>query len=113
MEENIDNLNRFCKNGRMEKKFWFRRKRYGYGWLPNSREGWAVTFVFVVVILALAVQVDENMADTKVLVLQFLVPVFVSVLVLILIAWRTGEKPRWQWGNDSKPSSDSEELDII
>lgn len=35
---------------------WFRKKRHGYGWSPNTWQGWLVTFgiavIFVVVVLA-------------------------------------------------------------
>ena len=43
--KNGDNLNSSCKEGRrhMENKFWFKRKKYGWGWRPASYEGWAVT----------------------------------------------------------------------
>lgn len=31
-----------------EKKFWFKRKRYGYGWAPSTWQGWLVIAVYVV-----------------------------------------------------------------
>jgi hypothetical protein len=32
-----------------ERPFWFKRKRYGWGWSPGSPEGWVATAVFAVV----------------------------------------------------------------
>ena len=32
----------------MERKPWFKPKRFGYGWTPASWQGWAVTLVLLV-----------------------------------------------------------------
>lgn len=32
-----------------EKRYWFRRKKFGWGLEPGSLEGWAVTIVFIIV----------------------------------------------------------------
>ena len=31
----------------MERKPWFKPKRFGYGWTPASWQGWAVTLVLL------------------------------------------------------------------
>ncbi|MDD3896596.1 MAG: hypothetical protein PHU04_01975 [Candidatus Peribacteraceae bacterium] len=41
----------------MAKKYWFKPKRYGYGFFPISWEGWAVTLLMVV-LLAVAAYAD-------------------------------------------------------
>ncbi len=33
----------------LERQFWFRRQAIGWGWEPDSREGWIATAVFVAV----------------------------------------------------------------
>ena len=34
--------------------YWFKRKLYGYGWTPATREGWFVLVVYIAVVLAVA-----------------------------------------------------------
>ncbi|MBT5433531.1 MAG: hypothetical protein P8Q36_08200 [Alphaproteobacteria bacterium] len=38
-----------------DSKAWFRKKRHGVGYSPNSWQGWAVTLLVVVVIVVLAI----------------------------------------------------------
>ena len=87
---------------------WFKGKLYGYGWTPATREGWGLTFVFVAVILTLAFRLDENATDMQA-VKELLIPIFALTAVFILIAWRTGEKPKWMWG---LPKDDVENSEI-
>jgi hypothetical protein len=73
--------------------YWFKRKLYGYGWTPATKEGWLLTLGLLVAVLVLAFRVDENATDAE--ALKFVVlPVFVLVAVFILIAWRAGETPK-------------------
>jgi uncharacterized membrane protein len=37
---------------RNDPRIWFRPKRFGFGWSPNTWEGWLLTAVLVVAILA-------------------------------------------------------------
>jgi hypothetical protein len=39
-------------------------------------------------------------AGSIALFVTFLVLAQASIAVLVFIAWRTGEKPRWRWGGD-------------
>jgi len=80
------------------KGYWFKRKLYGWGWVPVTREGWIVTILFIGIILlnGFYLASNPNPSDTQITI--FLVIVFVSIILLILIAYRTGEKPCWRWG---------------
>lgn len=52
----------------VERKYWFRAKRYGWGWgLPTAWQGWVVMALF-------------------------------SCLLLVAVCWAKGEPPRWRWG---------------
>jgi uncharacterized membrane protein len=77
--------------------YWFKRKLYGWGWTPATRRGWMVTTGFAVAVFALAVRVDESASEEEVLKLVVL-PIFALVAAFILIAYKTGEKPKWTWG---------------
>jgi len=70
---------------------WFRRKRYGWGWYPVKWQGWLVIFVFV----ALFASVVSFMRDDSFLKIIILILI---ALLLILVCYKKGEKPKWQWG---------------
>jgi len=72
-----------------KKKLWFKAKKYGYGWYPVSKEGWAVVSLFIIAITILAVIGG---------VLLFIgTPIF--IIILFIISSRRGEKASWRWGN--------------
>ncbi len=78
-------------------KLWFRAKQYGWGWYPCSWEGWVVTGVFAVLIVILATRVQEYMA-TKDGMLLFFSALFSLIGLLMIVAYKKGERPRWRWG---------------
>ena len=86
--------------------YWFKRKLYGWGWTPATREGWLVTLVYVVLVLLFAFTVDERSSAREILITFFL-PLTLLTIGLIRICYKMGEKPKWQWGPPKEgPSSD-------
>ena len=76
-------------------ELWFKAKRYGWGWTPSTWQGWAVMVVFVVAFTAwLAWWVNGERHPLGML------PLLALTAALILICWKTGEPPRWQWGGE-------------
>ena len=75
------------------KGYWFKRKIYGWGWIPVKWEGWFTVLVFVMVLLILqkAFLVNEKL-------IEFYVSLGVSIAVLIFICIKKGETPKWSWG---------------
>ncbi len=77
-------------------RYWFRAKRYGWGWgLPLTWEGWVSLVVFVGLIVADIVVFAPHTAA---------VPFIGSVLVLgglfTAVCWLKGEPARWRWGGE-------------
>ncbi len=71
------------------KKLFFKAKCYGWGWYPCSWEGWLILLIWFLLFLFFIRGVEESLN---------LFFIFVLTLLLILICWKTGEKPRWRWG---------------
>jgi drug/metabolite transporter (DMT)-like permease len=90
------------KPGDAQPPYWFKAKRYGYGWgLPARREGWIAMGACVggaIVFTGTAIALD---APVVVTVLVFFVPI---VVLLVLCYWK-GEEARWRWGEDDARSS--------
>ncbi len=83
----------------LKNKLWFKRKLYGWGWEPNTKEGWGVIFVYIVLLILILTNL-RNINTPAELILEIVLPSFILSLVLIFISYKKGEKPRWQWGKD-------------
>ncbi len=87
-------------------KKWFRAKDYGYGWVPQTFEGWLTTLIYVVLVALITVifvmRLGDPLFNQWVSVGIYLFLLGVSTLSLIVIAYKTGEKASWRWGKKKK-----------
>jgi polyferredoxin len=88
------------------KKFWFKRKRYGWGWYPATWQGWVVVLVWVFIFTLILDKFSRD-ADLPRLLISFAIITF----ALIFLSYKKGEKPKWQWGEkenekNSEPPTD-------
>ena len=81
--------------------YWFKRKLYGWGWTPAKWQGWIVMAVFIILILVDSFILDLNPEPTLTQTNLFFIKIILNVAVLILICYKTGEKPKWQWGPEN------------
>lgn len=87
------------------KGYWFKRKLYGWGWVPVRWQGWCVIFLYILLILGLMAAKEDAIPgnpDSGSNFLTFALPIIVLTILLIIIAYKKGEKPRWQWGKPKK-----------
>ena len=77
------------------KPYWFRAKRYGWGWgLPLTWQGWIV-FALFFILFALGVFLFPPNAKLG----FFLSYMVILSLAFMAICWLKGEPPRWRWGD--------------
>ena len=77
-----------------EKQKWFPAKKYGWGWgLPNCWQGWLVLAAYLTSLCAGAFLISEQTGF-------YVAYAAVLSIVLIIICYLKGEKPRWRWGKD-------------
>jgi hypothetical protein len=81
--------------------YWFKKKLYGYGWIPATWQGWLVVFIYVVLVLMFALTIN-NTSPVRELVFTFILPVALLTFTFIRIAYKKGEKLGWQWGLKKK-----------
>ncbi len=79
------------------RKVWFKRKLYGWGWTPATWQGWLVTAIFAGIIFWLGRSFDSE-SSIRESFMTFFIPLIFLTILFIYIAYRTGEKPFWQWG---------------
>jgi hypothetical protein len=78
-----------------ESEYWFRAKKYGWGWgLPLKWQGWVVLIAFFVLLVAGNVWL---LSPTK-SPLLFMGYMAVLTAALIGICYAKGEPPKWRWG---------------
>jgi len=77
--------------------YWFKRKLYGYGWTPATKEGWATVGAYVLFLFCL-VWYAETTGVLKDEPLKFLALVAAATALLIVVSWKNGEPAKWQWG---------------
>lgn len=78
-------------------QYWFKAKIYGWGWTPARWQGWLALGIFFVCVI-LATYAIERWANTpQEVLLGSSLGIMLPALILILVAWKTGENPRWRW----------------
>ncbi|MBL8030598.1 MAG: hypothetical protein JNN11_05120 [Candidatus Doudnabacteria bacterium] len=81
--------------------YWFKRKLYGYGWVPVRWQGWVTISVWLLLVIVFSLTLDESSPPREV-VFTFVMPMVFLTGLLIRICYKKGEKPRWQWGLNEK-----------
>ena len=87
------------------KGYWFKRKLYGWGWVPAKWQGWCVILLYVLLILSLVLAREDDIPgnpDSGSNFLTFALPIIILTIFLIIVAYKKGEKPSWQWGKSKE-----------
>lgn len=82
-----------------ENKLWFKTKRYGWGWVPVSWQGWSVVALYLADVFSVTLLIGQRVPESVSpwVVLFGIVP---PTAFLIIICYIKGERPRWRWGKD-------------
>ena len=92
-----------------QKRYWFKRKRYGWGWVPVTWQGMAVIGVYLALILIGAASLlDEAEESYSAEVGVFMIAVFILTVQLILVAYKRGPAPKWRWGKSAGDNPDED-----
>ncbi len=81
--------------------YWFKRKIWGWGWVPATQEGWAVIGLYILAIALLAFTLHKNSPAHEV-TFNFVVLVLLLTVLIVAVCYKKGEKPKWQWGFNKK-----------
>ena len=90
------------QNHMKNKKIWFKRKRYGWGWTPTSWEGWLVLLFYLVAMLYDFRNIDSVQHSGSGTLINFAPRFVILTIILIAICYYKGESPKWTWGNKNK-----------
>ena len=88
------------------KKLWFRNKSYGWGWTPAAKEGWLVVCAFIVIyifsVLLYGFLMSDLHANVFIYSTVYMIWILALTTILLVIAFKKGEKPEWRWGGKSR-----------
>lgn len=101
MKQWFRNVVAYIKNN--PEGYWFKRKLYGWGWTPVRWQGWLVTLIAIAAVLLVAVRFEQQPTEV---VTRLILPVAGICIALILICYKTGEPPKWQWGPPERDGDD-------
>lgn len=87
------------------KDYWFKRRRYGYGWTPVTWQGGLAVLAFVAIALGGALMIaDTPEGEFTMEVGVYILAVLLSAVTLVRLGYTKGPAPRWRWGK--KPGDD-------
>jgi len=81
-------------------KYWFRSKRFGWGIMPITWEGW-ITTLMLLGLVQLSAYLNNIFNDqiTHQDTLSFLFDTILIILITMpLLTKRCQDEPRWRWG---------------
>ncbi len=86
----------------MQKRYWFKAKKYGWGWYPSTWQGWLVLSVFVFILIQDFIRIDSTSHSVSDTLRPLIIHTFFLTLLLIGVCYVTGEDPQWRWGEEKR-----------
>ena len=80
-----------------EKIFWFGLKRFGWGWVPITWQGWLSLLIYVLIILSNSNLFQRQANPTSGSWWAFWLINLAATIGLIWLCYKKGPTPKWQW----------------
>jgi hypothetical protein len=76
-----------------DKKLWFKRKRWSWGWRPVTWEGWVIMLGYLGILWGAVLQARAGSHSTSDFLIKYAISFIPVTLVLIYICYKKGENP--------------------
>lgn len=91
------------------KNYWMKRRRYGWGWIPTTWQGWLFLALQMGILGMAALQLPAKPAQPSTVQLAtFFVTVALVIISLVLVSVATSPKPHWRWGKRDTDNPDED-----
>jgi cytochrome b len=88
--------------------YWFKRQRYGWGWMPVTWQAWLSLLGYLCVMAVnVFILVNAEGGDLGTQIGLFCLVILTSTTTLGWITYNHAPKPSWRWGK--KPSDTPED----
>lgn len=79
--------------------YWFKRRRYGWGWTPVTWQGWSVLGVFLVYAIGTSVllSLTTTLTDLQ-FIFTYLTLLSLGLAVMLWLTMKHSPKGKWRWG---------------
>lgn len=74
-------------------KYWFRAKRYGYGWVPCTWQGWLVVVVYIVLMTLNAFRLEHKFGESNEAIPHIIIQALIMTTILIYISYKKACPP--------------------
>lgn len=78
--------------------YWFKRRLIGWGWTPAKWQGWLFLAIWLCSVFYTTFLVESNFATEEEKAFALLPAMGLLIAMLIMVAYGTGEKPKWSFG---------------
>jgi hypothetical protein len=79
--------------------YWFKPKKYGYGAMPTTWQGWALTLATVLAMVAVSLYLRLTERSDWALGAMLAFDAVALAFLAIVSRYKTDGKWRWRWGN--------------
>lgn len=88
--------------GSMQPPYWFKRRRYGWGFTPVTWQGWLSLLVMILIAIGTSFilpykQQNPSANDLTV----FFIIIIIDIIGFFILALKTSPAPKWRWGKKS------------
>lgn len=90
-------------------RYWFKRRRFGFGWIPVTPEGWLTIAIYIAIVIGASklLPLPRAEGDPESQAMAYTAVFMAATVLLLIISYAKGPKPRWRWG--SKPGDNPDE----
>lgn len=93
-----------------KKEYWFKRRRYGIGWIPATWQGWLLTLAPLIVIFGGGMILTATSQSSSHLTGGggYIISVIIVVIICFLITLRKAPHLKWRWGPKDSDNPDED-----
>jgi hypothetical protein len=87
--------------------YWFKRRRYGFGWTPVTWQGWVSVVVMLAIIFGATYLFATTSPNNRSFVL-YLNTLGMTIILSAILAYSKGPSPKWRWGKKHDDNKDED-----
>lgn len=83
----------------MAQQYWFKAHHHGYGWSPNTWQGWIVLLLYLGGLVYSFLEIASHSHSVSYRLINFAPRFLILSAIILIIAYLKGEPTTWRWGD--------------